>query len=221
MKKPQHIGSDDEHKVMLEDYLKALNRIGKNREDFGVWLLQFAQMNLSKLSSGDMLNLAYEILVFSHHGMQGYPLKPKFYTDANSRIDNHLSFYMIPGKDVIEGFQKWFLGLIEAIIKKKEIEFEYPQKSILIPPDKEGEVWTEVITTYDLGVAFSFVCIELIKGIAHKFKQCQGCKAVFLMNRSDQDYCSGNCQARTYMKIKRSKGEKEVNHGKKKRKAGR
>lgn len=217
MKKTQSINEDVEHKALHDEYLKAFDRTGKNREDFGVWLLNFAQTDIAKLSAGDGLNLAYEILVFAHQGMQGFPSKPRFFLDDKLGIDNFLSREMIPSIEQIVELQSWFSGLIKNVIKREIIQFEYPQKSILIPPEKEGEIWTEVITTDDIGIAFSFVCIELIKGIAHRFKQCRGCKTIFFMSRTDQDYCSTNCQARTYMRVKRSKEERGRDHGKKRK----
>ena len=217
MKKPQS-ADEEEHKTLLSEYVKAFDRIGKDRSDFGLWLLHFAQIDLKKLSAGDGLNLACEILVFAHQGMQGFPPSPKFISNDRAGLDNYLSSTMIPSPEQVYEMQTWLGDLIMNIAKKEVVQFEYPQRSVLIPPEKDGETWTEVITTDDIGVAFCFVCIELIKGIAHRFKQCRGCKTIFFMNRADQDYCTANCQSKTYMRIKRSKEKKGVNHGKAKRK---
>ncbi len=197
----------------IGELVQAWQRMGKTSADVMRWLLRFERCDLSTLSSGDWLNLQYELIAFRENG--------------TSMIDNALAHMLDPPlsydfEDItspithpqIVAFQKMVKQTLEAIKTKRSTLLKFPSferclhfqrhhrsiamsgKVVARPPR-----WVLRSTMHEPMEALNYWFFELLKDHANAIRQCPEsgqpvCQGLFLAERKNQSFCSVSCQSR-------------------------
>ncbi len=204
----EHIRTKEKHLGEMELY-KAFDRLGRTYADTMKWAVRFAQCDLSTISEGDWLNLAYEVTAFTRYGvvrrpwnfqkvLKWAPGKPRPYLakaesvpgwgDAGSPVE-------LPKREVVIPLQAITLGALHSLAEQEFASFNLPAvwlDVIRLEPSSPGTV--QPVTTPE--GAFTYHLAHLLAENAGNLRRCPECQKFFVADRRNQRYCTVSCQTR-------------------------
>ncbi len=204
----EHIRTKEKHLGEME-LDKAFDRLGRTYADTMKWAVRFAQCDLSTISEGDWLNLAYEVTAFTRYGvvrrpwslhkvLKWAPGKPLPYLakaestpgwgDARSPVE-------LPKKEVVIPLQAITLGALHSLVEQEVASFKLPAvwlEVIRLEPSSPGTV--QPVSTAE--GAFTYHLAHLLAENAGNLRRCPECQKFFVADRRNQRYCTVSCQTR-------------------------
>lgn len=192
--------------LIKEETFKAADRVGYTREEMMNWFLRFLQMELTTLSSGDLINLQYEVRYVSRFGWfpdSVGPLKGALVLRSASRQDENEE---LASQQFLAGWQKDNLRAIDHILAKEKakasrsvfINAPLPAMSTrLVSFETEtGVRWVQYLEATDPSGPLQLVIFSLYAQFAGRVRRCPECMRIFLADRCNKGYCTTACQNR-------------------------
>ncbi len=199
-----------------KEIIGAIERIGSTQEDLMRWFLIFSKLDLAKRSSGDWMNLQYEVLIFEHPYYLGNSNDPKWRTRIIAFLSKDSMGYPdtfnepIPGKAFIQKLQKLAIEVLEKIILGKAVGFEKIQNfqvNLRPPLANVQKEWTIVPSSSNRHSTLKYNLATLLVIFADRIRSCPECEIFFLADRKNQTYCSVKHQGYAAVrKYRESKG---------------
>ena len=183
----------------VEELRKAFQRIGHTPRDRMKWTLKFAQRDLTTLSDGDWLNLAFEVAAFTRFGMLGEPVFTRGSELFGSLHDpiwaNFLGPVAVPTQEEITGLQASTKQKITHLAVAKATAVELGNTSLRVYPFGKFGGIVHVVTELPSG-RFNYVLAHLLADHLGRLRRCPECGLLFLADRRNQRYNSVRCQNR-------------------------
>lgn len=179
--------------LFWEDMNKAIDRLGSSGQELITWLLKFAQYDIGHLSTGDFLNLQYEVLVFEYlDNLRSLD------TLSNNNTWN-ISKGMLLNEEYVQSYQTIVKDFIKHILSNEAFDIEIPNMLISLAPLSNSTKWKQFFIFNEMGGAFVYHLARLFEAYADRIRQCPGCNIIFPSDRINQNYCTVKCQSRHYM----------------------
>lgn len=184
-----------------EETFKAGDRVGYSPEAIMRWFLRFLRTDLDALSTGDFLNLQYEVRFVSIYGspttsrqpFEGFPL---IRSASFANLKDELTSMRF-----LADWQKQNVKAVDNLAdrgKSVVLHFYLPPMTIKVLDfdTPEGVRWHRVMEAADPGGPLTMVISYLYALFAHRMHRCPDCGKVFMADRNNQDYCTNVCQNR-------------------------
>lgn len=218
-------GGDAELKareVFVEELNMAYGRIfaGKNTgkrdvrlEHAGAsWLMRFAQLDPSTLSSGGLEDHRYEVECFERLDPVSLRLSAEYFLDRSRSPLKKNSAYpadFLPSPKEITELRKWVLFALMEI--RREGLFALNLNSFMlilwdqdIKRPKEKDRWETKLLDTTPNDSFKYVAFHLLARAPDRIKLCPECKTIFWATKKlDQKYCKKYCQNKVAMRLHR------------------
>ncbi|MDR4470721.1 MAG: CGNR zinc finger domain-containing protein [Nitrospira sp.] len=209
----------DEVFQFLGELAQASTRIGETNEDAMRWLLRFERCNLSTLSTGDWLNLRYELTAFRRHGVLTATNALTYIENIPMVSGHELDLPDNPAESLITkpetvDFQNVVKQIFETIRTKRPMTFTFPslERHLYFDPNQStlcmfGKAierfprWILRSVMKDPGESLLHWLLEFLKDNIDALRQCPeskhpACQGLFLADRTNKNFCSVTCQSR-------------------------
>jgi len=190
-----------ERVITLDRLLSANLRLGRTPEERLVWVLTFAQRDLTRLSEGDWLNLTEEMTAFiltSH--------VPRLFNEEEILEFGKAHPYPVvfspeflstpPSREEIQQLQTEINGVLTDLLTQGRVEIGKLSMEVKLytwgTPPKYG--LSENFE--DLQSAVLYRICQLWGAHGDRVKRCPACQRLFVAGRPNQHYCSPRCQNR-------------------------
>lgn len=168
-------------KISRDELEKAASRLGIGSIDMMRWVLKVAELNLSKISEGDWMNLGSELVAFNFFG-GGYGTKGTVWVDETIKA---------PTRETLIAFHSLVRKILEEILNGSPVTFNMEKMTLLLfPVGKKTDEWHFVPWGKDVDAALTYNTANLLAIHAHRVRRCPECKILFLADRKNQSFCT-------------------------------
>jgi hypothetical protein len=174
-------------------------RIGRNSADMMRWAIRFSEMNLTALSSADMLNVCLELATFAEP--MALMLRPGDKFPWRIVPDNEaLVRWKVPDVEKVLAYQDTIHSTLEDVVKGRMIEFHTPTMTHCLlwgglEPD-DTELAYLMTADKDPDAPYTLALLRLLMLHGGNLRSCLECEHTFLAERRNQTFCSSKCQTR-------------------------
>ncbi|WP_447969900.1 hypothetical protein [Nitrospira sp. M1] len=200
-------------KKFWEEIKKASSRIGWTDESALIWLLRFAQTDVSTLSEGQWLDLKSELEVFFYCGRPSSDrdlADQDFFEYPARETERTWSPFIKQTSGVVPEIQKTLLQALQALVNEGEVRF--PPIKITPIIKRESPIGKPLVLPShgkDPHDFFLFHAIQLLEVFKKNIHACNECHRFFLGYRFQQNFCSPPCQNRVNQRKVRERRAKQ------------
>jgi hypothetical protein len=170
-----------------EELHKASERIGPTPEDGVRWLLRFSEDDLTRLSAGDVLNRRYECFAFALGRQRDLP---NLYFEEGEQP--------FPSADDLATFHENVREVVKAVLSHGRVKFQFSDITLNLHHEAfaADSPWLLRATSDSNLDVFRFAVLYEVLPLARKIRRCPECQKIFLADRTNQEFCSVQCQNR-------------------------
>jgi len=202
--------STEKQRRQAEEFNKAARRILAQRRVYRgarpaalVWLLTFAQDDVTKYSFGEWADRWAEVKRFALDGGLGLVgatlsnqdgVRPTLPGRFASPFTATRSFPGPGEKEIFITLQQDIKGDLDAYVDQgSATTFD-----LTIKPKVGKDAPRISVQSKDYSIGFQYQAFHLIGELGPRIRKCRRCQRLFLAVRSDKKYCAGTCQAMTW-----------------------
>ena len=160
------------------DFTTAWERVGRTMEARGRWLVGFADRELDGLSTGDWLNLRWEVLAFTiPDGPWGFRIEP-------------------PPPAAVRRWRRWVRSGLAQLAQGDRWQIDLGRRRRALSYTSEvvesARVWHAETFEGELRGVFAEEVERTLSALGRRFRLCRHCRRPFVARRR-QAYCTPRC----------------------------